>query len=141
MYEGDSFYTLSAIGQVGLVLLSATLTAILLWFVVMVRWLRLPLRLGLAALLFFGFVWLSPQVYYTYYMALFEGLPWQVVIKDKPSAQALWKLLTFQGKATLSAHSQGVVGWVLIAIAVFRTGKPSGVSENRSPQDAKSDIP
>lgn len=142
MYGEDSFHTLSVIGQVGLVLLSMTLTAIFLWFaVVVMRWFPLPLRLCLAALLFFGFVWLSPQVYYTYYMTLFEGLPWQVVIKDQPSAEALWKLLSFQDKATLSAHSQGVLGWALIAIAVFRNQNPSGASENRAPQDAKSDLP
>ncbi len=141
MYEGDSFHTLSVIGQIGLVFLSAALTAIILWFaMVVMRWLPLPLRLFLAVLLFFGFVWLSPQVYYTYYMTLFEGLPWQVVIKDPPSAETLWKLMSFQGQATLSAHSQGLLGWALTAIAVFRARKSSSASDDRAGKDAKSDV-
>ncbi len=140
MYGDDSFHTLSIIGQIGLVLLSAALTAIVLWFaMVVMRWLPFPLRVVLAVLLFFGFVWLSPQVYYTYYMTFFEGLPWQVVIKGPPSMETLWKLLSFQGQATLSAHSQGLLGWALLAIAVFRRRKPSSASGDRVRQDAKSD--
>ena len=79
----------------------------------------LPLRIAVAALLFFAFVWLSPQVYYTYYMTLFDGLPWQVVVKDPPSWRRLLGLMSFGGQVNLSAHSQGVLGWLLFGVTAF----------------------
>lgn len=120
MYDGDSFYTLTAIGRTGLVILSITLTAALLWLASMLmKRLSLPFRVVVALILFFAFVWLSPQIYYTYYMTLFDGLPWQIVVKDPPSLRRLFGLLTFSGQANLSAHSQGVLGWLLLALALF----------------------
>ena len=72
-----------------------------------------------ATILFFGFVWLSPQVYYTYYMTLFDGLPWQVVVKEPPSWRHLYGLMTFGGQTNLSAHSQGILGWLFLGVSVF----------------------
>lgn len=121
MYRGDSFHTLSGMGQVGLILLSGVLSLVLLglaWRLMRGRY--WALRFGIALLLFFGFVWLSPQVYYTYYLTLFDGLPWQVVVKDPPGPQALAALLTFQGPGSLSAHSQGALGWLLLVMAAVR---------------------
>lgn len=120
MYDGDSFYTLTGIGRTGLVILSVTMALALLWLAMkLTRRLILPLRIVVAALLFFAFVWLSPQVYYTYYMTLFDGLPWQVVVKDPPNWRRLFGLMTFDGEANLSAHSQGGLGWLLLGVAAF----------------------
>jgi len=120
MYDGDSFYTLTGIGRIGLVALSVTATALLIWVLISsTRRMTWPIRVIVALLLFFAFVWLSPQLYYTYYMTLFDGLPWQIVVKDPPSANYLFKLLTFRGPANLSAHSLGTMGWVLIAAALI----------------------
>ena len=120
MYDGDSFYTLSGLGRIGLVILSVTITFALLWLAMkLTKRLILPLRILVAAVLFFAFVWLSPQVYYTYYMTLFEGLPWQAVVKDPPSWRRLIGLMTFSGQANLSAHSQGVLGWLLLGVTAF----------------------
>ncbi len=126
MYDGDSFYTLTGLGRIGLVILSVTMTLILLWVAAMLmKRLPLPFRIIVAAVFFFGFVWLSPQIYYTYYMTLFEGLPWQIVVKDPPSLNRLYKLMTFRGHATLSAHSQGILGWLFLAVALLtRKGCP-----------------
>jgi len=127
MYDADSFHTLTVPGRVGLVILSITLSGALLW----AGWRLMAghsfaLRIALALGLFFAFVWLSPQVYYTYYMTLFEGLPWQSVIKQPPGVERLLRLLGFQGPQTLSAHSQGVLGWGLIALAVFKARARAG---------------
>jgi len=120
MYEGDSFYTLTWIGRVGLVMLSVAMTLLLLWLAwALMKRMPLPFGILLALVLFFGFVWLSPQIYYTYYMTLFEGLPWQIVVKSPPSANTLFKLLTFRGPANLSAHSQGVLGWLLLVMSLW----------------------
>ena len=120
MYAEDSFHTLSLAGRIGLAVLSLALAGVLN----LASW-RIALRLGPAAgvafafLLFFLFVWLSPQAYYFYYMTLFEGLPWQTVIKAPPSPLKLLKLLAFQGEATLSAHGKGLLAWCLVLAAAF----------------------
>lgn len=127
IYEGDSFHTLTALGQIGLVLLSTALSAALLWIGWRVMAGRpFALRIVLALVLFFGFVWLSPQVYYTYYMTLFEGLPWQSVIKSPPGAERLLRLFGFQGPQNMAAHSQGVLGWALVVMAVLRRRAAKG---------------
>ena len=120
MYAEDSFHSLSLAGRIGLVALSLGLAGLL----VFASW-RLAPRLGpaagvaFAALLFFLFVWLSPQVYYFYYMTLFDGLPWQAVIKAPPSPVKLLKLLAFQEEATLSAHGKGLLAWCMLLTAAF----------------------
>lgn len=120
MYAEDSFHTLNLAGRIGLVALSLGLAGLL----VFASW-RTAQRLGpavgvaFACLLFFLFVWLSPQVYYFYYMTLFESLPWQTVIKLPPSPLKLLKLFAFQDEATLSAHGKGLLAWCLVLAAAF----------------------
>lgn len=80
--------------------------------------LPVPLGIALGFGLFAGFAWLSPQLYYTYYMTLFTGLPWQIVVKDVPTLQVLRDLLCFQGPSNMSAHSLGLLGWALMITAV-----------------------
>ena len=121
MYAEDSFHTLSGIGQIGLVAVSVLLSIAVLW---LLWWLArgkpLLVRMALALLMFFAFVWLSPQVYYTYYLTLFDGLPRQVVVKSPPDPSSLLALLSFTGSDTLSAHSQGVLGWLMLVLAALR---------------------
>ena len=81
---------------------------------------RLGRRLALAAGLFWAFLWLSPQVYYAYYQLIFDGLPVQIVIGWPPGAETVLRRLAFAGPATLAAHGQGVLGWVLLVGAVRR---------------------
>ncbi len=117
MYSQDSFHTLSAFGQVGLLVLSAALSGaliVLVWRLAAGR--ALMVRLLLALLLWVGFIWLSPQVYYTYYLFLFDGLPLQWVARG-PQPGALARLLAFSGPATLSAHGAGLLGWAMLGCA------------------------
>ena len=86
-----------------------------------VRASRLPrwyMRLALAALIYWGFVWLSPQIYYTYYMMIFEGLPLQWVVRQPPALGDIGRLLTFRGPATMSAHGLGILGWSMSGVAL-----------------------
>lgn len=118
MYEGDSFFTLTVIGRIGLVLLSmglAVLTAAA--FIRIARCLVWPLRLLLALVFLWVFVWLSPQVFYLYYMALFDHLPLHNVVQAPPQPSHIMHLLGFSGKAALSDHATGLLGWVLIVLA------------------------
>ncbi len=121
MYQDDSFYTLSQAGQIGLVGLSLVLTAILLllaWRMMGSR--PLSVRIAIAIILFLAFVWLSPQIYYTYYLFLFDGLPLQIVILPPPGPQYLADLVFFQDRTTLSAHSKGILGWLLLLVALLK---------------------
>ncbi len=125
MYDGDSFYTLSSGGQGGLALLSLFLTAAML--VAAGRLFRLvpdkglpallAARIGVAVFIMWIFVWLSPQAYYLYYQAIFDGLPWQIVVRNPPEFHAIFQHVTFSGPATLSAHGKGALTWLLILYA------------------------
>ncbi|WP_299043693.1 hypothetical protein [uncultured Tateyamaria sp.] len=120
MYNGDSFYTLTMWGQIGLACVSLLFAALALGFTRLLV-LRRPLimRVPVWIVAFITFVWASPQGYYTYYRMIFDGLPAQSVIKAPPPPQELVALLTFTGPATLSAHSTGVLGWLMFAVAIW----------------------
>ena len=120
MYQDDSFFTLSGSGQVGLVLLSVILT-ILTLLAARRGTLGRPLwlRLAIAGAVFVLFVWLSPQVYYSYYRAIIPGLPSQWVIQSSPDLFETIRLLLFQSKASLSDHGKGVLGWLIVLAVVL----------------------
>lgn len=113
-YTGDSFFTLTMGERVGLILVTLLLSAAML---AVGRWLRGVIW---AVALIWAFIWLSPQAYYLYYQWIFEGLPWQIVVKTPPSPLDLLRFLTFQAGDTLSAHGQGLLGWLLIGSALWR---------------------
>ena len=120
MYRDDSFFTLGLLEAAGLVVVTALLV---LGVLALARrlcrggpWRRLVWAAGL----FWVFLWLSPQVYYAYYQIIFHGLPVQIVIGWPPGAEAVLRRLVFAGPATLAAHGQGVLGWVLVVGAVRR---------------------
>lgn len=121
MYNQDSFFDLSAWGQVGLAALSLTLFVA----VVAASW-RLLHRRGLmlrvvgALGLFWLFVWLSPQVYYMYYRMIIPDLPLQWVIWPPHGAAKPAQMLMFSYRDTLSAHGQGILGWGVIVAPFVR---------------------
>ena len=115
MYQKDSFFDLSPWGQVGLVAISTFLFLLVL----LAAWKLLKPRGSLirivgALVLFWLFVWLSPQVYYMYYWTYFPDLPMQWVIWPPPGPDKAVKMLFFQYRENLSAHSKGLLGWCLI---------------------------
>lgn len=118
MFEQDSFFTLSGVGQLGLALLSCVFFLILLALNrKLARRRPLAVRIAVAALVFWAFVWLSPQVYYTYYLMIFDGLPVQVVIHQPPRLRTLAEILTFTHSHSLSSLGQTLLGWVLLISA------------------------
>lgn len=124
MYAEDSFFTLTFAGRVGLTLLSTVMTIIVGWFIWRFSGGRsLMLRLAIAGLAYFGFIWLAPQVYYTYYIYLFDDLPWQLVVHAPPSPLDLIALMLFQENHNLSFHAQGLLGWLFLALALFNRGQ------------------
>lgn len=124
VYDGDSFFTLSLMGRVGLIALSALLTAVTIWLSWRLagrigRRRRLVTRVLIALAALYLFTWLSPQIYYGYYLMIFDGLPLQVVVGPPPSPATVAQHLTFQSNATLSDHGKGALGWLLIAASLI----------------------
>ena len=133
MYNGDTFFHLSVPGQIGLVALSLTLSISLIWF-----HLKLSSRFGtavkvlLAVVLIWAFIWLSPQIYYLYYIQIIPGLGLQNVIADAPTVTEVISTITFTGKANLSEHSKGLLFWMMIVFGLLkRRRKPSPTTTDR----------
>ena len=119
MYSQDSFFDLSTLGQIGLLGISAALFVLaLLAACTGLRKRGYGIRIAGAFVMFWLFVWLSPQVYYTYYWMIFPDLPVQWVVGPPPGPGKALNMLIFQYRATLSAHGQGILGWCLM-IAPF----------------------
>lgn len=121
MYVEDSFFTLTVPGQIGLAMLSSVLALLTIgtcWKLSTNRPLWARLLIGL--FLFVVFIWLAPQIYYTYYIFILDDLPWQIVGGWSASPFELLKILTFQERTNLSFHAQGFLGWLLVAVAAFR---------------------
>ncbi len=119
MYTEDSFFTLSGAGQTGLILLSIVLFVLVIYVADRVGG-AVPrlVALGSAIVGFWLFEWLSPQIYYFYYLTLFDGLPMQSVIQTPPPPGKLLRIISFQDEQTLSAHSRGLLGWIMIVVAL-----------------------
>ena len=120
MYRDDSLFTLGLVEAAGLLGVSGLLVLGVLALARRLRRGGLGRRVAAAAGLFWVFLWLSPQVYYAYYQLILEGLPVQIVIGWPPGAETVLRRLAFAGPATLAAHGQGVLGWVLVVGAVRR---------------------
>lgn len=127
MCREDSFFALTMGHQVGLAVLSLTLAIGLLWCCWQIgrrsRWLTRAL-ISLGA--FVVFSWVSPQVYYTYYLMIFDDLPVEWVITWPPDMAKTVAEFTFTGRSSLAAHGRGVLGWlcVLIPLAFGRFQPP-----------------
>lgn len=120
MYETDSFHTLSMAGQMGLLAVSLGYFISLAWVVQRLTRARSGIvRIAVWGLLFYLFIWASPQGYYAYYRLIFDGLPQQWVIGWPTSPFDALRILSFTGPQTLSAHSLGAMGWVLLALALW----------------------
>ncbi|MEO0829303.1 MAG: hypothetical protein AAFY03_02465 [Pseudomonadota bacterium] len=119
-YDGDTFFHLSIGGRWGLAALSLALSGLV--FFCMYRlsraWPRVW-RIAAACVVFYAFVWLSPQVYYSYYRLIIDGLPAQVVVNAPPSPLETARLLAFSAAPTLSDHGKGALGWAMLLQAVI----------------------
>lgn len=121
MYAQDSFFDLSTGGQIGLVGLSGFLfTLFVLAARVLLRHRGIWSRLLGALVLFWLFIWLSPQLYYEYYRLLIPSLPAQWVIWPPRNPSEGIVLLVLQGPHSLAAHGQAVLGWCLLAAPFIR---------------------
>lgn len=120
MYDGDSFFTLTQWGRIGLLAVSVLFAAMTLALTrLMVLRKPILIRVPIWFFLFILFVWASPQGYYIYYRMIIDGLPAQSVLGPLPPPQDIIALLTFQYRASLSAHSVGILGWAMLVVALL----------------------
>lgn len=121
MYAEDSFFTLGMGGRIGLLCLTGLLSALCLWLVwYLVEGAGRFVRVLIALAVFWAFLWLSPQIYYLFYVLLNPGLPLQWVVQSPPDPIKLARLLSFTDRITLTEHGQGVLGWAMMALALLR---------------------
>ncbi len=130
MYQGDSYHTLTTGEQIAVLALGVVLAGFCLYAVWRFPGRSRPVRAGWAVLVFWGFVWLSPQVYYTLYLTFFDGLPLQTVIQSPPALGEILALLTFQDKVALAEHGKGILGVALILISLIFPPKPDVKSKS-----------
>ncbi|MEP1535238.1 MAG: hypothetical protein ABJQ34_13345 [Paracoccaceae bacterium] len=131
IYTQDSFFTLSPLAQAGLGAVSALLAILTVWIVYKsTRRFPLPIRLVIALAAIWVFIWVSPQIYYAYYLTIFDDLPLQLVIKAPPSPLQFLRFLTFTEHSSMSAHSVGVLGWASILAAAAKKTRPRRSAAN-----------
>lgn len=128
-FAADSFFTLGLLERVGLVALSlAMLGAVACGVFALGKRAGFAL-IPLVGIVYWLFIWLAPQVYYLYYIAIFDGLPMQWVA-TMPSLTRLADLAFFQARETLSEISQGIGFWVLLGAGIvgrIRGSKTDGL--------------
>jgi hypothetical protein len=120
MYQNDSFLTLAMGERIGLICVTLALSLLLIYAYRLLIFKRhAALRIGLAFICLYLFVWLSPQVHYQYYLQIFDFLNFKNVIQSPPNPFILLKLLTFTESDRLSHHGQGILGWILINMSIW----------------------
>ncbi len=120
MYENDSLFTLCLTGTLVVVSISTVLSAVVLYGIFrLARGRALVWRLVIGLIGYGLFIWLAPQVYYTYYFFYFDSLPAQIVVGAPPSPIYLGRLMMFLENANLSFHSQGALGWASLIVAGY----------------------
>ncbi|MEP2979181.1 MAG: hypothetical protein ABJO86_06835 [Lentilitoribacter sp.] len=126
MYENDSFLTLTVAERIGLVCVTLLLSAALIWlFWVAIKRVNIWVRPLLALVFLYVFIWLSPQIYYLYYLVIFDFLDFKNVIHPPFNPLTLFNLLTFTESGKLADHGKGVLGWILIALSFLHLRKTS----------------
>lgn len=132
MYSEDTFFHLTTQERIGLVIISLILFA----FTVGVFWkissrFNLLVKVLCAIVFIWIFIWLSPQVYYLYYIQIFDDLPYQNVIQNPSSITEILKTITFFGNNNLSNHAKGIVFWAMIIVALGPSSKKNEISSNK----------
>lgn len=120
--SGDSFFTLAPLAGAGLIALSLALAALALGAVARIaRGRRIAIRAATALAALWLWDWLTPQIYYLYYVPLFD-LAAQWVIGAPPGLLRLGELLTFTARGYSGDWARGALGWALLALALSRPG-------------------
>ncbi len=128
-YPGDSFHTLGMPQAAGLVLLSAAMTAGILLVAKSAAesfqyYLREPVAslviLPFALLLFLIWDFLAPQIYYGYYLVIFDGLPLQWVLHPDKILERLIAFMTPGPAVSLANDTAALMLHTLLLLGAAR---------------------
>ncbi len=146
-YPGDSLYTLGPVEAVAL----AILTLLLLLCACYVSWhitgavLRRVqvgkavaviggLLNGVAVLVMYWlFLSMVPQLYYTVYLQIFPDLPLQWVVRGLIPLDTFHATLIFREQPSLSVHAAGLLGWVLFVNSITQWLSRQWLLNSQSP--------
>lgn len=136
-YQGDSFHTLGPLQAGGLILLSGLMVCGVLFFTMkafdgLQYYLRDPFSglsiLPVAVLAFMLWDFLAPQVYYAYYLLIFDGLPLQWVLHPDRILERLIAFVTPGPKVSLADDTAALMLHALILLGIAKiVGGTTGV--------------
>lgn len=123
-YPGDSFWTLGVSGRLGV--LAISLIGLGLLFTALgLKSRRIAGRIPASIdtvinLIIFSVTYsVSPQVFYTLYLLLFDGLPHQWVISGPFNISQIWAAIVIKDEGTLSDDLAGLTFWAIIPVTFW----------------------
>lgn len=126
MSGAESFYALTPLGRIGLLTLSVALCVAMIFLtrVIVTGW-PLIARVMLSLILLWAFIWLSPQVFFSFYSLFFDEVPKGWVVKGPPPIGMAIRVITFTGPADVMHHAQGALGILMVFSAIVAKRDPS----------------
>ncbi len=127
-YTDDSLWTLGWGGRIGVVAISVIgLVGIFAALALKSRafgrfspWMAIPLDILAGLLIYLGVLWLSPQVYYTFYQMIFTDLPVQIVIKSPVDPDRLHQILIPVKGGSLADHLASIGFWAVLPFTIWQ---------------------
>jgi hypothetical protein len=127
-YANDSLWTLGWGGRIGVVAISLIgLAGIFTVLAFKSRalgqsspWVTIPLDIIAGMLIYLLALWLSPQVFYTFYQTIFTDLPVQIVIKSPFDLNRLQQILIPVKDGSLANHLASIGFWAVLPFTIWQ---------------------
>ena len=121
MYGSDSFHALTLTQQIGLAALSAAVFALIIGLtrLIVTGW-PAVVRMMLALVLLWLFMWVAPQLYHSFYALVLENVPQEWVVEGPPPLGRTLRVITFTGPADAFHHAMGALGLLMVLTALGR---------------------
>ncbi|MEJ6397101.1 hypothetical protein [Yoonia sp. 208BN28-4] len=126
-YADDSFWTLTTAGRAGVIAITVSGLALVLWIAqkltptfAKLPFLAAAILHSVAALAIFAVIYgVSPQVFYSFYQIIFPDLPAQWVISPATALSRLGDAIDLITAPNLSDDIAGLTFWTLIPFAAW----------------------
>ena len=125
----DTFYNLTIIGRISLIVLSIALIVVLFWvneyksnvlkhlFLDTSRWKTWLLDVFLTVILFAIALYFSRQIYYGLYQLLFDNLSFQWVLPPLFELVDVYQFLVFDDRESYSGLLKGITFWTMLLLS------------------------
>ena len=126
-YPNDSFWTLQTGGRAGVIAITVVGLATIFLLIALKsrlfqRWpsvISLPVDMACGLLLFSLVFSLSPQVYYTLYQFIFDGLPSQVVVDSPFNFERVANVARLLPSGAVADHIAGLAFWAVLPFTLW----------------------